>query len=45
MTVIHSLGAARLHTFFQRDLIRYSAAEASAGQGNLDAGHVEDLWT
>lgn len=43
MTVIHSLGAARLYMLFQRELIRYSAAEVSAGQVNLDAGHVGRL--
>lgn len=43
MTVIHIFGAARLYMFFQRKLIRYSAAEVSAGQVNLDAGHVGRL--
>lgn len=43
MTVIHIFGAARLYMFFQRELIRYSAAEVSAGQVNLDAGHVGRL--
>lgn len=43
MPAIHSLRASRTCIFFQKELIRNSDDEASAGQGNPDVGNVEGL--